>query len=67
MAIDSTSRIIPTEESHNLFVRAERLNELNSYLQFLKSHYDYEDEVALQMEVKSQWYHGEVHNTRKVD
>ena len=44
------SRTVTTPEAHKLFVRVQHLNELNFYANYLKSHHDFQDEVALQME-----------------
>ena len=51
---DNESRIIGMTEAHDLFVRAQRLNELESYVKYLKGYYDFKDEVALQMEEEGQ-------------
>ena len=39
------TRILPTAECHSLFVRAQHLNELNAYADYLKKHYAFEKEV----------------------
>ena len=36
-AVGITTRIIPTAEGHSLFVRAQQLNELDGYAEYLKT------------------------------
>ena len=47
---DDHSRIVSTAEAHKLFVRVQRLNELNYYADYLESHRAFQDKVAAQME-----------------
>ena len=49
-AVGITTRIIPTAEGHSLFVRAQQLNELDGYAEYLKTHYASDNEVTQQIE-----------------
>ena len=51
---DDNSRIISTTEAHDLFVRFQRLNELQYFADYLKGYYNFKDEVAMQMEEEGQ-------------
>ena len=48
--MDDSTRVITSSEGHGLFVRAQQLNELNTYAEYPRGLHEFENELLHQRE-----------------